>query len=58
MVNPDSPKEISDKSLHLISSPLERSKLCNNGFNNVKKYFSIIKMVNETEKLYKEILFK
>ena len=58
LVNPDSPKEISDKSLHLISSPLERSKLCNNGFNNVKKYFSIIKMVNETEKLYKEILFK
>ena len=55
LVNPDRPKEISEKTLHLINSPLECLKIGENGKINVQNYFSMTKMVLETEKIYQEI---
>ena len=50
------PNQISEKTLHLIESPSECFEIGKNGKINVQKFFSITKMVLETEKLYEKIL--
>ena len=58
LVDVDNIDQIYNKSLHLINSKNDRERLSKNGFENVNKNFSILKMVEQTETLYEEILQK